>query len=73
MSYIVFFFFSPFSIAIISLVEERANFSAFRTFAQFALVWSVSSSSCCLGRAAVCDLTFSLHIVYGKYKKSLIV
>ena len=32
-------FFSPFSIAITSLGEERANLSAFRTFVLFALVW----------------------------------
>ena len=32
-------FFSPFSIAITSLREERANFSAFRTFVRFVLVW----------------------------------
>ena len=32
-------FFSPFSIAIISLGEERANLSALRTFVRFALVW----------------------------------
>ena len=32
-------FFSPFSIAITSLGEERANFSAFRTYVRFALVW----------------------------------
>ena len=31
-------FFSPFSIAITSLGEERANLSAFRTFARFVLV-----------------------------------
>ena len=31
-------FFSPFSIAITSLGEERANFSAFRTFVRFVLV-----------------------------------
>ena len=50
-------FFSPFSIAITSLGEERANLSAFRTFVRFVLVLdlSVSSSSWCLGRAAVCD------------------
>ena len=50
-------FFSPFSIAITSLGEERANLSAFRTFVQFVLVYilSVSSSSWDLGRAAVCD------------------
>ena len=31
--------FSPFSLAITSLGEEKANFSAFRTFVRFALVW----------------------------------
>ena len=31
--------FSPFSIAITSLGEERANLSAFRTFVRFAFVW----------------------------------
>ena len=30
---------SPFSIAITSLREERANLSAFRTFLPFALIW----------------------------------
>ena len=32
-------FFSPFSIAITSLGNERANLSAFRTFLRFAPVW----------------------------------
>ena len=32
-------FFSPFSIAITSLGEERANLSAFRTFVRFVLLW----------------------------------
>ena len=32
-------FFSPFSIAITSLGEERANLSAFRTFVRFVHVW----------------------------------
>ena len=32
-------FFSPFSIAITSLVEERANLSAFRTFVRFVLTF----------------------------------
>ena len=32
-------FFSPFSIAITSLGEERANLSAFRTFVRIVLVW----------------------------------
>ena len=32
-------FFSPFSIAITSLGEDRANLSAFRMFDRFALVW----------------------------------
>ena len=35
----VFVFFSPFSIAITSLGEERANLSAFRMFDRFVLVW----------------------------------
>ena len=50
-------FFSPFSIAITSLGEERADLRAFRTFVRFMLVLdlSVSSSSWCLGGAAVCD------------------
>ena len=45
MSYLVLFcscdvvFFSPFSIAITSLGEKRANHSAFRTFVRFVLVW----------------------------------
>ena len=32
-------FFSPFSIAITSLGEERGNLSSFRTFVRFVLVW----------------------------------
>ena len=32
-------YFSPFSIAITSLGEERANLGAFRTFVRFVLVW----------------------------------
>ena len=42
MSYLVLFCsgdFSPFSIAITSLGEERANRSIFRTFVRFAIVW----------------------------------
>ena len=39
--YFVLVFFSPFSIAITSLGEERAN-SAFRTFVRFALVLILS-------------------------------
>ena len=37
--YFAIVFFSPFSIAITSLAEERANLNAFRTFVRFALVW----------------------------------
>ena len=37
--YFVLVFFSPFSIAITSLGEERANLSAFRTFVRFVLIW----------------------------------
>ena len=39
MCHSVLVFFSPFSIAITSLGEERANLSAFRTFLRFVLVW----------------------------------
>ena len=57
--YFVLVFFSPFSIEITSLGEERAKFSALRTFVRFlicdCLVLSVSSSSWRLGRAAVFD------------------
>ena len=38
MCHFVLVFFSPFSIAITSLEEERANLSAFRTFVRFVLV-----------------------------------
>ena len=37
--YFVLVFFSPFSIAITSLGEERANLCAFRIFVRFVLVW----------------------------------
>ena len=39
MCHCVLVFFSPFSIAITSLGEERAHLSAFRTFVRFVLVW----------------------------------
>ena len=39
MCHFVLVFFSPFSITITSLWEERANLSAFRTFVRFVLVW----------------------------------
>ena len=39
MCHFVLVFFSPFSIAMTSLGEERANLSAFHTFVQFVLVW----------------------------------
>ena len=50
-------FFSPFSIAITSLGEERANLNAFSYVCSICacLDLSVSSSSWGLGRAAVCD------------------
>ena len=56
MSYLVKFC-SPFSIAITSLGEARANLSAFSYVSSICacLDLSVSSSSWCLGRAAVCD------------------
>ena len=54
-------FFSPFSIAITSLGEERAHLSAFRTFVRFVLVWICRFPlplwvwEGLRGRAAVCD------------------
>ena len=54
MCHFVLVFFSPFSIAITSLGEERAYLSAFRSICA-CLDLSVSSSSWGLGRAAVCD------------------
>ena len=39
MCHFILVFFSPFSIAITSLGEERANLSAFRTLVRFGLVW----------------------------------
>ena len=72
-------FFSPFSIAITSLGEERANLSAFHTLVRFVLVLdlTVSSSSRYLGRAAVCDcgipwtflLTFFFYINFPTSKE----
>ena len=57
--HLVLVFFSPLSIAITSLGEERANLNAFRTFVRFVLCayldLSVFSSSWGLGRAVVCD------------------
>ena len=69
--------FSPFSIAITSLGEERANLSDFRTFVRFVLVWSVSSSSWGLGRASVCDCgtpwTFLLPFFYSTDRSKAMV
>ena len=56
MSYLVSFcsyVFSPFSTAITSLGEERANLSAFRTFVQFVLLW-------------ICRFPLPLPLVSGK-------
>ena len=39
MCHFILVFYSPFSIAITSLGEERANHSAFRTIVRFVLVW----------------------------------
>ena len=52
--YFVLVFFSPLSIAITSLGEEKAYLSAFRTFVRFALVL-FCLFPLPLGRAAVCD------------------
>ena len=66
------FFFNPFSIAFTSLGEERANLSAFRTFDRFVLVLdlSVTSSSWCLGRAAVCGTPWTFLLPFFVYIRS---
>ena len=70
MCHFVLVFFSPFSIGITSLGEERANLSAFSCICSICacLGLSVSSSSWRLGRVAVCDCgtpwTFLLPIFY---------
>ena len=51
----LFFFSALLALRLPRLGEERANLCVFRTFVRFALVWFVSSSSSCLGRAAACD------------------
>ena len=68
-------FFSPFSIAITSLEEERANLSYdfwYVCLVCACLDLSFSSSSWGLGRAAVCDCgtpwTFLLPFVLNKFK-----
>ena len=55
--YFVLVFFSPFSIAITSLGEEKVNLSAFHTFIRFVLVWFClfPLPLCVWERAAVCD------------------
>ena len=69
MCHSVLVFFSPFSIAITSLREERANLSSFSYVCSVCacLDLSVSSSSLDLGRAAVCDCgtpwTFLLPLI----------
>ena len=69
-------FFSPFSIAITSLGEERANLSAFRTFVPFALVWFCLFSlplSVCKGlRFVIVALPglFSYIFLFCVYSKS---
>ena len=57
MCHFVLVFFSPFSFAITSLGEERANLSCFSYVCSICacLDLSVSSSFWGLGRAAVCD------------------
>ena len=54
--YFVLVFFSPFSIAITSLGEERANLSAFRSFVRFALVWFCLFPLCLLVSGKGCGL-----------------
>ena len=49
-------FFSPFSIAITLLGEERANLSSFRTFIRFVLVWICRFFLFLLGSGKGCGL-----------------
>ena len=62
--------FSPLSIAITLLGEEKANLGAFCTFVRFVLVWFCwfFSFCWCLERAAVCNCgtpwTFLLSFVF---------
>ena len=55
--FLFFLFFSPFSISITLLGEERANLSVLFYVCSFSLVWflSVFSSSSCLRCTAACD------------------
>ena len=46
--YFVLVFFSPLSIGITSLGEERANLSAFHTFVRYAFVWFVFPLPLCV-------------------------
>ena len=71
-------FFSPFSIAITSLGEERANLSAFRRFVRFSLAWICRFPlPRGLGRAAVCDCgtpwTFLLPFFYCTDRSKAVV
>ena len=66
--------FSPFSIAITSLGEERGKCFSYDCSICACLDLSVSSSSWCLGRAAVCDygtpwtfLLLFLNSLYNLY------
>ena len=72
-------FFSPLSIAITSLWEERDNLSAFLYVCSICacLDLSVSSSPWCLGRAAVCNCgthwTFLLPFFYSTDRSKAVV
>ena len=75
MCHFVLVFFSPFSIAITSLGEKRANLSAFRTFIRFVLFrLSISSSSWGLGRAAVfdCGTPWTFLVPFLLYKSGVL-
>ena len=61
--YIVLVFFSPFSIAITSLGEERAYLRAFRTFVLLVLLWFCW----CLGAAEVCYRYFKFRKAFSKF------
>ena len=65
-------FFSPFSIAITSLGEERANLTAFCMFDRFVLVWICRFPlPLGLGRVAVCDCSTPWTFLLPFYSSSL--
>ena len=68
--YFVLVFFSPFSIVITSLGEERANLRAFCTFVHFVLVWFCRFPVPLGVWEGLRSLHFSLTFFYGVHTKA---